>query len=169
MYSLKSLLVLLVASLSVAIVAARSSSGSRGSSFGSRSSGSSFGEAFWQGAYSWDTYHWPKTPGSKSQFVADNAAKMWKNRPAQAQAAICFNGSWRVKNPDQVSPAMTVTYFVKKNLGLTKKALMYDCLYIWGPNQSWWSWDDADDDKMAHVIDDSKCTYNSTTWDIDCI
>lgn len=45
----------------------------------------------------------------------------------------------------------------------------YDCLYIWGPNQSWWSWDDADDDKLAHVIDESKCTYNSTTWDIDCI
>ncbi|KAJ1022737.1 hypothetical protein NDA18_005072 [Ustilago nuda] len=160
---------LLFAVLSVYGIAAAAKSSRSSSSAGRSRFSSSSALDFWFTAYIFDTLYsdWPKTPMTKEKFGSHNAAIMWENRPAKAQAVVCINGAWDVKNYDNVSPAVSVAYFNQKLL--KKKVFIWDCVYIWGPDQQFYSFDDVKADRMAWALDDDKCSKDDATMDISCL
>ncbi|KAJ1598522.1 hypothetical protein NDA14_002775 [Ustilago hordei] len=160
---------LLFAVLSVYGIAAAAKSSRSSSSAGRSRSSSSSAIDFWITAYAINsvTSNWPKTPMTKEEFGIHNVATMWQNRPAKAHAAVCINSPWNVKNYDNVSPAMSVAYFKQKFW--TKKVFIWDCVYIWGPDQQFYSFDDVKADRMAWALDDTKCSMDNVTMDISCL
>ncbi|KAJ1601040.1 hypothetical protein NDA14_006373 [Ustilago hordei] len=142
---------------------------SRSSSAGRSRSSSSSALDFWLTAYIIDTSSsdWPQTPVTMEEFGIHNIATMWQNRPAKAHAAVCINSPWNVKNYDNVSPAMSVAYFNQKFW--TKKVFIWDCVYIWGPDQQFYSFDDVKSDRMAWAFDDTKCSMDNVTMDLSCL
>ncbi|SAM77743.1 uncharacterized protein UBRO_20553 [Ustilago bromivora] len=150
-------------------VAAKSSGSSSSAGRSSSSSSSSSVLNFWFAAYAYDTLStkWPKTPVSMEEFGIHNVATMWQNRPAKAHAAVCINSRWNVKNYDNVSPAMTVVYF--KKTFWKNKVLMWDCVYIWGPDQQFYSFDGVKTDRMAWALDETKCSMDNVTMDVSCL
>ncbi|KAJ9477505.1 hypothetical protein PHBOTO_001054 [Pseudozyma hubeiensis] len=68
---------------------------------------------FWFWAYTFSDSNWPKTPMSMEEFGRTNVDIMWQNRPANAMAATCIQSPWYVKNWDNVSPSIRVSYFKK--------------------------------------------------------
>lgn len=45
----------------------------------------------------------------------------------------------------------------------------WDCLYIWGPDQQFYSEDDVKFDRMAVRMDNTKCSLDNVTMDISCL
>ncbi|SPC60782.1 uncharacterized protein UHOD_20553 [Ustilago sp. UG-2017b] len=158
---------LLFAVLSVFGISATAKSSSSSSS--ARRNRYTSSSDFWLTAYAYEvsSTNWPKTPMSMEEYGIHNVATMWQNRPAHAHAAICINSRWNVKNYDNFSPAMTVAYF-KKAL-FKKKIVLWDCLYIWGPGQQFYSFDDVKTDRMAWALDETKCSMDNVTMDVSCL
>ncbi|SPO22446.1 uncharacterized protein UTRI_01124 [Ustilago trichophora] len=142
--------------------------GPKGSGRRSRSSSST--DDFWFWVYHMSSNSYQPTPMSMEEFAQENVRIMWENRPAHAMAATCINSPWSVKDYDKVSPAIRVTYFVKTSfLHLEPRMRLFDCLYIWGPNQQFYSSDDVKEDRMSYTIDGEKCTMDNKTMDITCL
>lgn len=163
MFSPRTLVFVVISALFV-IAAAAKSNGSKGG--GSRTDAYVNG---WLGARMYDNIalNFPKTPMSMEQFGINSVAAMWQNRPERAQAAVCINSPWNTKNYDGVSRVMTLAYF--KHTFWKKKIYMWDCLYIWGPDQQFYSFDDVGTDRMAWALDEKKCSMDNTTMDISCL
>lgn len=47
-------------------------------------------------------------------------------------------------------------------------AYSWDCLYIAGPDNQFYSEDDVQSDRMAVRLDETKCSMDNTTMDVTC-
>ncbi|SJX61325.1 uncharacterized protein SRS1_10318 [Sporisorium reilianum f. sp. reilianum] len=170
MHSFKTLTVLLVGlPFLMALCVDGKSKKSKGKAARGTRSWSSSGGDFWFWAYTFNQLNWPDTPMSMEEFGRSSVEIMWTNKPDNMSAAICIQGSWFVKNYDLISATMRTSYFKKTWFGFTTcEVRNWDCLYIAGPDNQFYSEDDVKFDQMAVHLDEKKCSLDNSTMDVTC-
>ncbi|EKG10190.1 hypothetical protein MPH_12790 [Macrophomina phaseolina MS6] len=98
----------------------------------------------------------------REAFTQQTVQALWDKNPAGYGAAICYNQDYEVSNPKQQYETTSV------RLELQLLHTDYDCFYISGPDNHFWSRGDGGYQNVAIITDDSKCQYDGSTGDVYC-
>ncbi|OJD38113.1 uncharacterized protein BKCO1_5000159 [Diplodia corticola] len=99
---------------------------------------------------------------AREAFTQQTVKTMWDNRSSDYGAAICYNMAYEVSN--------TALMYEKTSVQLEQDLLHtdYDCFYMNGPDNHFWTQGDGGYINLAIYHDESKCWYDDNTADLYC-
>ncbi|KAF4311410.1 hypothetical protein SLS57_008940 [Botryosphaeria dothidea] len=98
----------------------------------------------------------------REAFTQQTVKSMWDNKTGDYGAAICYNMAYEVSNTDLM--------YEKTSARLELELLHtdYDCFFMNGPDNHFWTYGDGGYINLAIYHDENKCWYDDNTGDLYC-
>ncbi|EKG15814.1 hypothetical protein MPH_07017 [Macrophomina phaseolina MS6] len=99
---------------------------------------------------------------AREAFTKETVKSMWDKRRNNNEAAVCYNKGYEVSKPAQMRDLTSIRF--KSGVLNTD----YDCFYMWGPDNHFWSRGDGGFINLAIMHDKNACPFDSKTSDLFC-
>ncbi|KAB2576190.1 hypothetical protein BFW01_g7161 [Lasiodiplodia theobromae] len=99
---------------------------------------------------------------AREAFTQQTVKAMWDAKTEDYGAAVCYNMGYEVSNTNQM--------YEKTSVMLEQELLHtdYDCFFMSGPDNHFWTYGDGGYINLAIYHDSSKCWFDSNTSDLYC-